>query len=938
MTKKRLIIIDFMAMAFRNFHAFSRNPLSTSSGFPTSSIFGSSQFLLKILNEESPDYIVAACDSPEATFRHKMYDQYKANRKEMPEDLSKQLPALFKMLESMNIKLYKTPGFEADDIIGTMCKQWANDDLEIYIVSGDKDLMQLVNENVLLYAPKKAGRIDKVKPEGVVDYFGVKPDQVIDVQSLIGDSVDNVPGVPGIGAKGAAKLINEFGSLDNIYENLDNVANKRQHTSLIENKEIAYLSKELVTLKTDMDISITLDELKVNPKESVANENLLSFFKEMEFRALITKTAKLLDSSGESSTASSKEEKSKEKPKAGAESEVKNEIKFDAKTAYGKRDYKLSNTKEKIEEVLSLIQNAEVVAFDTETTGLDIVNSYPIGVSFSIKSSEGYYIPLHDEHLEGVSKEEAISLVKTFFETSKAKKVAHNTKFDIQMLWNIGIDSVGPFEDTMLQAFVLNSSRMKFGIDSLCEEYLGLTKIPTTDLLGKKKDGKTMLDVELPVLSEYACEDVDCCFRLYEMFTPMIIHKKLTEVYNDIECPLIPVLAKMERRGIFVDSNDLKEISEKLGVIAERLKKEVHEIAGQEFNLNSTQQLREIIFEKLKIHDELGITRIKKTKSGFSTDQSVLEKLSEHRLPAAILEYRTVAKLKNTYVDALPELVNPKSGRIHTCFHQTGAATGRLSSSGPNLQNIPIRSTMGKEIRKAFKAEEGDHIIISADYSQIELRILAHVSSDQALIDAFKSGLDIHKATAATMFHKETDEVSSNDRSNAKAINYGIMYGMGPRRLSQTTGASMKEAKEFIEAYFSGFPNIKNYLQDTVEFAREHEYSKTITGRRRPINGLDDSNGMVKSAAENASKNSPIQGSAADLIKVAMVKLDKLLEESGLSCKMLLQVHDELVFECPKDEIDKVIPLIKSTMEEAMDLNVPIEVDIGSGHNWLEAH
>lgn len=929
-----------MAMAFRNFHAFSRNPLSTSSGFPTSSIFGSSQFLLKLLNEEKPDYILAACDSPDETFRHKMYTAYKANRKEMPEDLAKQLPALFKLFEAMNIKVYKEPGFEADDIISSICHQWANDDLEVYIVSGDKDFMQLVNDNVLLYAPKKAGRVEKVSYDGVLEYFGVRPDQVIDVQSLIGDSVDNVPGVPGIGAKGAAKLISEYETLDGVFENVENITNKKQYNSLKENKDLAYLSKDLVTLKRDIELHLGLEDCAVDPKKSAANKDLLSFFTEMEFRALINKTAKLLETDEQPPFALTQQVIKSEKgaPSKEEMKQQKEEISFTNKTAFGKREYHLVDTKDGIKNLIEKVSTSKVVAFDTETTGLDIVSDRPIGVSFSVKTSEGSYIPLEDRYLKDLSREEAISFIKGFFEESDALKVAHNTKFDLQMLWNIGIEPKGPFGDTMLQAFTLNASRMKYGIDSLCEEYLGLTKIPTSELLGAKKDKKTMLDVDIQVLTEYACEDVDCCLRLHEMFSPMIIHKKLTKVYDEIECPLIDVLAKMERRGIFVDAEELNEISDTLGQKAAELEKEIHKLAGEEFNINSTQQLGTILFDKLKIHEELGITKIKKTKKGYSTDASVLEKLSEHRLAAAVLEYRTLAKLKNTYVDTLPQLINPKSGRIHTSFHQTGAATGRLSSSGPNLQNIPIRSDMGKEIRKAFRAEESDNVIISADYSQIELRILAHVADDSALISAFKSNIDIHKATAATMFHKSPDDVTSNDRSNAKAINYGIMYGMGPKRLSQTTGASLKEAKEFISAYFEGFPNIKGYLESSVEFARDHEYSQTITGRRRPINGLDDSNGMVRSAAENAAKNSPIQGSAADLIKVAMIKLDKQLEESGLKTKMLLQVHDELVFECPKDELNKVIPLIKKSMEEALDLKVPIEVDIDSGRNWLEAH
>lgn len=949
MTKKRLFIIDFMAMAFRNFHAFSRNPLSTASGFPTSSIFGCSQFLMKLLNDEKPEYIIAACDSPEKTFRHDIYPKYKANRSEMPEDLSKQLPALFRLLETMNIKIYSEPGFEADDIIGSMCVQWAKEDLDIYIVSGDKDFMQLIKPGVTLYAPKKAGKVSIIGVDGVKEYFGVTPEQVIDTQALIGDGIDNVPGVPGIGAKGAAKLINDFGTLDEIYKNLDSITNKRQKLGLEENKELAYLSKTLVTIKTDMPLPITLDQIKVDSTKSGANSDLLSFYKEMEFNALATKITSKLDSPSvlDTATAYSNVEKANEDlsenitakptPHKAANTLVTEEPFPNYTQKLGPRDYKVINTQSALAELLETLSSQVRFAFDTETTGLDIVSSKPIGISFSWEEGEGRYVPLEEEHLDGVSSQQVLSLFKAFFENCDSIKIAHNLKYDLQMLWNLDIEPVGPFEDTMLQAFLLNSSRMKFGIDSLCEEFLGIGKIKTTDLLGAKKD-KSMTEVPLDVISEYACEDTDCCLRLFNIFSPQITAQGLTKVYKDIECPLIPILAGMERRGIYIDSGELAAISKKLSFHIEALQLEIVALAGQEFNLNSTKQLGEIIFEKLKIHEQLGITRLKKTKSGYSTDVSVLEKLSAHRLPAAILEYRTYAKLKNTYVDTLPELINSKTGRIHTSFHQTGAATGRLSSSSPNLQNIPIRSKMGKEIRKAFKAEDSSQVIISADYSQIELRVLAHLSEDEALIAAFKSGQDIHSATAATMFHKELSQVTDNDRSNAKAINYGLMYGMGPRRLSQTTGVSLNEAKSFIEAYFAGFPKIKGFLDSTVEFAREHEYSQTITGRRRPISGLSSPNGMTKSAAENMAKNSPIQGSAADLIKIAMIQLITNLEKSELHTKLLLQVHDELVFECPKSELETVLPLIKSSMESAMDLKVPLIVDIDSGNNWLEAH
>lgn len=953
MKPKKLYIIDFMAMAFRNFHAFSRNPLTTSNGFPTSSIFGSSQFLLKLLKEEKPDYILAACDTPDKNFRHAMYEAYKANRSEMPEDLSKQLPPLFRLLECLNIKLYRSPGFEADDIIGSICSQWANDELQIYIVSGDKDFMQLINDNVKLYAPKKAGKIEIIDDKGVEDYFGVLPHKVIDVLALMGDSVDNVPGVAGIGAKGAAKLLNKFESLEDLYSNLDSLPKNKQKENLVASKDMAFLSKELVTIKKDMELEVELKDLAISPEASMANDELHTFFKDMEFNALVQKTAALIEKQkapAEDATGSFTPRKIEDtfisgEPKPAATSQNSTKQNTDAKSADEETPkskfhtkFEICQTPESIEKLLKELASVPIVAFDTETTGLDIVTDRPIGISFSTEQGSGFYIPLDAKHLKDTSVEQVISWVKDFFESSpKQQRIAHNLKFDLQMLWNLGIEPVGEFEDTMLQAFIIDSSKMRYGIDSLSAEYLGLEKIKTSDLIGKKGQ-ISMLDVDLDTLAEYACEDTDCCLRLFLLFDPMLTNRNLQSVYKELERPLLPILAAMERRGIFVNAGELDQISSELAVKIEALQKEITELAGEEFNINSTKQLREVIFEKLKIHEKLGITKIKKNKSGYSTDVSVLEKLSGHRLPAAILEYRSFAKLKNTYVDTLPQLIHPETNRIHTSFHQTGTATGRLSSSGPNLQNIPIRSSQGKEIRKAFQAEESDHVIISADYSQVELRMLAHMSGDENLIESFKSGEDIHTATAAKMFHKSAAEVTPLDRSNAKAINFGIMYGMGPRRLSQQTGVSLSEAKEFIEAYFGGFPKVKGFLDTIVDKAREAGYSETISGRRRPISGLDDSNGMTRSAAENMAKNSPIQGSAADLIKAAMIKLTDNLASSTLRAKLLLQVHDELVLECPRNEVEDLYPILRSSMEEALSLTVPLKVEMGEGNNWLEAH
>lgn len=911
--KKRMFILDAMALAFRNYHAFSRNPLRTEKGFPTSAIFGTAQFLTKIIQEEKPDLFVVACDSAEKTFRHDLYPEYKANRTEMPTDLSKQLPGIFRLFEALQIPMIRTPGFEADDIVGTLVHQHANENLECFIISGDKDFMQLINPHVKLYSQKQKGEIVVVDEQGVHQKFGCKPDQVIDVLALIGDSSDNVPGVAGIGEKGAATLISKFHSLDGIYDHLEEITNKRQKNGLTDNKEMAYLSKELVTIKTDMDLELTLDDFVYQPEAALANEELLGLYEEFEFRNLINNTKKRI------AEKTPGENPKEEKPRGQA------------------RDYKAITSLNELRSYLNLIMDKPYVAFDTETTGLNVITDEPIGVSLSAKPFEARYIPLCKEHNPELDYDAFVAELKSFFENEDGpRKIAHNFKYDFQMLKNIGIEVKGQAGDTMLQAFILDSTAPTFGLDGLSESNLGVTKIPTSELIGKKGE-RSMKDVETATITEYACEDADCVLRLFEIFSPSLVNKGLHDLYEDVEVPLAKVIAKMEQAGIFVDGDELAEFSNRLGTEVERLKKIIYEEAGEEFNINSPKQLQVILFEKLKIHEQLEVKRIKKTKSGFSTDVTVLQQLSKHPLPAALLEYRSVYKLKNTYVDTLPQLITPESGRIHTSFHQSGTATGRLSSSNPNLQNIPIRTELGREIRKAFSAPKGK-VIVSADYSQVELRILAHMADDEGLKEAFASGKDIHTATAAKMFKMDIDKVDSDLRSRAKAINYGLIYGMGPQRLARETKVSVAEAKSFIESYFESFPNIQAFIDSAIESATEKGYSTTLLKRRRPIKGLDESNGLAAVNARNMAVNSPIQGSAADLIKLAMLEIDKQLESRQLKARMLLQVHDELVFECEADQAEKVMELVKSCMESAMDLNVPIVADIGKGNNWLEAH
>ena len=923
-----------MAMAFRSFYAFGANQLTTAAGMPTSAIYGSAMFMNKLIAEERPDYLIVAADSSEPTFRHEMYEHYKANRSDMPEDLAVQIESFFRLMEAYGAPVIKSSGLEADDLIGTLVERFADNRTKAFIVSGDKDFMQLINDDVCMYTPKKAEQAVIVDLEAVQKKFGCQPKQVIDCLALIGDSVDNVPGVPGIGEKGAGKLVCSYGNLEGIYDNIDQIKNKRQRNGLLENRELAFLSRQLVTIKTDCKINLTLADIVCRPDEATANEQLATLFEELEFASLYRRTTEALKQRSSTKAKASETHGSVKGPGSSSEE-------FDTLAApltTGAKDYRLVNTTRAFDALVSRLDKAKQFCFDTETTGLNVIDDQPVGISFALQRDQAYYIPLYESHLtEDLELGPTLQALQKFFAGSTALKIAHNLKFDMQMLENINIQVAAPWADTMIVDWLLDPVSRSHGLDACCLRHLHYEKIKTSTLIGNK--GQTpIVDAPLADLVTYACEDADLTLRLYEALEPRLANENLTEVLHELEMPLVGVLAQMERHGVFIDHDVLLSFSARLAELQKEHEEAIYSEAKENFNINSPKQLQAVLFDKLKVHETLGITRLKKTKTGFSTDESVLSRLADHPLPRHILDYRTVTKLKNTYVDTLPQLINAKSGRIHASFHQTGTATGRLSSSEPNLQNIPIRTELGQQIRRAFRASRPDLRIVAADYSQVELRLLAHLASEETLAEAFRQGADIHASTGAKIFGVAEDQVDATIRSRAKAINFGIIYGMGPRRLAADTGVTVAEASDFIERYFASFPGIKEFIRRSIDEARQQGYATTITGRRRPIPALTTGNQRDVANAENIAVNTPIQGSAADLIKLAMAHINQQVHDQQLAVRLIMQVHDELVFECPVTEVDRASSLIKQAMEEAMFLTVPLKVQLGVGEDWLEAH
>ncbi|MDP6877672.1 MAG: DNA polymerase I [Candidatus Marinimicrobia bacterium] len=899
--KKRMFLIDGYAMLYRAHFAMIRNPLITSYGLPTSALFGFLNQLFRILNKESPDFIATIFDRKEKTFRHKKYPDYKANRDPMPEELQIQLPHLWKLIDALQIPNLSKKGYEADDIIGTLAVDGSKNNFEVFIVSGDKDFMQLINDNVFLYAPGTKNKPDKIyDKEGVKERWGVPPEKIIDLFGLMGDSSDNIPGVSGVGPKSAMKLINEYDTLEEALNNAEIVANKRVRNGLLEGKENAILSKDLVTIVTDLPLEYNLKDFENIEFNKSSLESLLI---EYEFHALINQLPGTSDS-------------------------------LDVPIKKSKKDYNIIQSLDELKKFVKSVKQKMILSFDIETDGLNAMQNQIVGISFSTKEDTGVYIPIEfknkSKNLFGDNDISiVIDIVRPIMEDENILKTGQNVKFDMLIYKRYGVNVKGLICDSMLAAHLLKPESRSYKLDNLSIEYLNYKMVPIEDLIGKGKNQITMSEVELDQAGYYACEDADISLKLTNIFLKELKNAGLDHFYNKIELPLIDVLLNMEFEGTYVDKEMLEEMSIDLSKKVENLSTEIIKEAGAEFNINSTQQLAKILF------DDLNLTKVKQR----STAEPILEALrNEHPLPNLILEYRKLAKLKNTYVDSLPPLINKSTGRIHTTFSQTIASTGRLSSSSPNFQNIPIRTEEGREIRKAFKAQNKDWLIFSADYSQIELRIMAHLSRDSTLIESFNNNEDIHTRTASDVYGVKVDDVLPDMRRTAKVVNFGIMYGAGPFRLSQELGIPRSEAQVIIDTYFDRYIGIRDYMDKTIQDAEKQKFVQTVLGRRRNIWNVDSENHMQREAAKRMAINMPIQGTAAEMIKLAMLDINRTLQNEHYQSRMILQIHDELLFECPLDEIDKLEEMVKDKMVNAMPLIVPLVVDCGKGISWFDAH
>ena len=898
--RKRLFLIDGYALLFRAHYAMIRNPLITTAGQHTSALFGFINMVFRLIRQENPDYLAAAFDRKEKTFRHERYPEYKANRDEMPQELQDQLDHLWKLLAAMNLPNISKAGFEADDVIGTLAKEGEAVGLDVFIFSGDKDFAQLITEHVFLYSPiVRSSEINIIDPEGVKEKWGVPPEKFIDYLGLMGDASDNIPGVMGVGKKTAAKLLQEYGSLETALENAENVKNKRVREGLLNGVENAHLSKELVTIITDMDLDCDIS--KFDRKEFDINA-LTDLFVELEFNALLDQ----LEEFGANPVEELKENK----------------------------NYTTITEKNDLKKFFKKISKAKLVSFDLETDSVSPMQTALVGMSFSTTKDEGVYIPIQygDKAQNNFGKDdlkEVLALARPILEDHKVKKTGQNIKFDALVMKKHGINVAGITFDTMLAAHLIKPEGRSYKMDNLSLEYLNYRMVPIEDLIGKGKNQISMSDVDLEKASFYAAEDADVALQLTEIFQKRLDDENLTEFYEKVELPLVPVLVNMEYDGVYVDEKQLIDKSDELGKKLDGLSAEILAEAGTEFNINSTQQLANILF------DIKGLPQIKKR----STAEDVLERLrDEHPLPGLILEYRKLNKLKNTYLDSIPQHIHPETKRIHSSFSQTIAATGRLSSSNPNFQNIPIRTDEGREIRKAFTAQKKGSVILSADYSQIELRVMAHLSSDKGLQDAFAHGEDIHARTASDIYAVPMDDVLPEMRRVAKIVNFGIMYGAGPFRMSQELGIPRAEAQTIIDRYFERFAGIRDFIDTTITKAKTDQYVETMLGRRRPVWNINSDNHMHREAAKRMAINMPIQGTAAEMIKLAMIQIHEQMKKDKMSSMMVLQIHDELLFEVPKVELDDLKSMVIEQMENALKLDVPVIVDHGVGESWFEAH
>jgi len=941
-TDKKLFLLDAFALIYRSYFAFSSNPRINSKGFNTSAIFGFTNTLLEILNKEKPTHIAVVFDKEGPTVRHDEFAAYKANREEMPEDLRAAIPLIIDLIKGFNIEMLGLEGYEADDVIGTLALKAEQKGFTTYMMTPDKDYGQLVDANTFIYKPARLGNgAEILGQEEICKKWEIRSvSELIDILGLMGDKVDNIPGIPGVGEKTAIQLIKDFGSIENLLANTDKLKGKLKE-KVENNKEMAIQSKRLATIITSCPVE--LDEVKLARKE-VDKPALLELFKELEFRAIAQKVLNEDIGGKEKIAGEAKEIKTNSAPKSSQvdlfeQGEVSNEEEKEEaehkvyKTISDvKHQYHLVDTEEKIHSLVKTLLARDSFCFDSETTSLNVFEAELVGLSFAIKAHEAWYVPISEN--QETAKTQLGQFVELFTDETKTL-IGQNIKYDYQVLRNYGISIKNNLFDTMVAHFLV-APDMRHNMDALANAYLNYAPISIETLIGKKgKEQGSMRDAELEAIKEYAAEDADVTLQLKEKIAPEIKKMDVQNVFEEVELPLIPVLADMEREGIRLDVGSLKELSAELQKDIVVVEKEIQDFAGTKFNVSSPKQVGEILFEYLKITD-----KPRKTKTGqYATGEDVLSKLENaHPIVPKILDYRELVKLKNTYVDTLPELVNQKTGHIHTSYNQVVAVTGRLSSDNPNLQNIPIRTERGRQIRKAFIPRDSEHILLSADYSQIELRIVASISKDPGMCEAFRLGKDIHTATAAKVFGVEESEVTKEMRYKSKSVNFGIIYGQGAFGLSENLNIPRAEAKELIENYFKQYGGIKDYMDSEIAFARKHGYVQTLLGRKRWLRDINSANHTVRGFAERNAINAPIQGSAADMIKLAMINIHRALNKSGLRSKMLLQVHDELVFDVYKPELEELQVLVEKHMKEALPLNVPIEVGLGSGKNWLEAH
>ncbi len=921
----KLFLIDAYALIYRSYYAFIKNPRINSKGVNTSAIFGFINTLEDVLKREQPTHIAVAFDPKGPTFRHEAFEQYKAQREETPEVIRQSVPVIKEVIQAYHIPILEVPYYEADDVIGTVAKQAAANGFEVYMMTPDKDYGQLVADHIYMYRPKFGGDYEVLGVSEVLEKYQLQStEQVIDLLGLMGDTADNIPGCPGVGEKTAQKLLAEFGSIENLLANTDKLKGA-QKKKVEENVEQIRFSKFLATIKTDVPITFDAELCKrVAPDE----DRLVELYTELEFKTFINRLK------GESSVASSSKE-----PKAAVQYDlfatepvVESEVSSLADINTMPHSYYLADTAEKQIALCEQLLQEKSFAFDTETEGLDPLTAGLVGMSFAIREQGAWYVPVP------ANREEATGIVLRLapaLQHPEIEKVGQNIKFDILALRKYGVRVKGPLFDTMLAHYLLNPE-LRHGMDYLAETYLKYKTVPIEDLIGPKgKKQASMRTVPIEQIKEYAAEDADVTLRLKHYFAPLLKQEGLESLFFEMEMPLIYVLAEMEATGVKLDTNALKQSSEVLSQQLSTLEESIYDLAGQSFNINSTKQVGEILFDKLKLDE-----KAKKTKTGgYSTSEEVLEKIrGKHPIVDKLLEYRGIKKLLSTYIDALPALIHPETGKIHTSFNQAVTATGRLSSTNPNLQNIPVRDELGREIRKAFIADDDDCIFFSADYSQIELRLMAHLSNDPHMVEAFCSGADIHAATAAKIYGIPVEEVTSDMRRKAKTANFGIIYGISVFGLAERLSIPRAESKELIDGYFQTYPRIKEYMEESIRVAKEKGYVETLFKRKRFLPDINSHNAIVRGYAERNAINAPIQGSAADIIKLAMIRIHQRFEAEHLKSRMILQVHDELNFNVRKEEFDRVKEIVLDCMEHVLQLRVPLIADCGEGKNWLEAH